>query len=165
LDFGSSSPKENLIVGVLRRISSSFAIAEIHSSYASEDFIFVNLFFLDYFVKHTLKEPCYLRFGDDCTILSRRNLQESENEIKTYVNKSLTLTLHPQKTRHTTPERGVNLLGYKIFYYHKRIRNKNIERFKENLKSLEEEYALGRITPEKLTQKMRGWVEYARYAP
>ena len=58
----------------------------------------------------------------------------------------------------------MNLLGYKIFYYHKRIKNKNIERFKEKLKTLEEEYSLNHITPDKLTQKIRGWVEYARYA-
>ena len=82
---------------------------------------------LDYFVKHSLKEPYYLRFSDDFTVLSREGLKKTENEIRSYVRKNLTLELHPRKTLHATPRKGVDLLGYEIFHHHKRIRDKNIQ--------------------------------------
>jgi len=51
---------------------------------------------------------------------------------------------------------GVNLLGYKIFYFYKRIKNKNLQNFKEKMKRLQKDYSLGLLTQEKLTQKIRG---------
>ena len=119
---------------------------------------------LDYFIKYTLREKHYLRFGDDCTILSEGDLGSTERYIKSYLKHNLTLTLHPQKTLHTNPTKGINLLGYKICYFYKRIKNKNLERFKEKIKNLREEYKQSLIKPDKLTQKIHGWVEYARYA-
>ena len=52
----------------------------------------------------------------------------------------------------------------KIFYFHKRVKSRNLKNFTERLRMLKKEYSQGLITQEKLTQKIRGWVEYARYA-
>lgn len=119
---------------------------------------------LDYFIKYSLKHKYYIRFADDFTILDKENLTKTKEIISSYLWQSLLLTLHPQKTILTTTNKGVNLLGYKIFYFYKRIKNKNLQKFKEKMRRLQEEYSQGLITQERLTQKIRGWVEYARYA-
>lgn len=119
---------------------------------------------LDYFVKHTLRCRYYLRFADDFIILDKEDLTRTKGIISSYLWQVLLLTSHPQKTELTTTDKGVNLLGYKIFYFYKRIKNKNLRNIKEKLKLLQQEYSQGLITQEKLTQKIRGWVEYARYA-
>lgn len=119
---------------------------------------------LDYFIKHTLKQRYYLRFADDFTILHKEDLTKTKALISKRLWQDLLLTPHPQKTLLTTINKGMNLLGYKIFYFHKRIKNKNLQSFRDKLKRLRQEYGQGLINQEKLTQKIQGWVEYARYA-
>lgn len=119
---------------------------------------------LDYFIKHVLGHKYYIRFADDFTILDTKELARTKEAISVYLWQALLLNLHPQKTVFTTLGKGVNFLGYKIFYFHKRIKSGNLRSFKQRLKALEEQYAQGRITQETLTRKIRGWVEYARYA-
>ena len=119
---------------------------------------------LDYFIKHSLGHKYYIRFADDFAILDRKELTKTKDAISTYLWQSLLLSLHPQKTRSTTLDKGINFLGYKIFYFHKRIKSRNLKNFTERLECLKREYSQGLITQEKLTQKIRGWVEYARYA-
>ena len=119
---------------------------------------------LDYFIKHGLGCKYYIRFADDFVVLGRKDLTQTKYAISTYLWQSLLLSLHPQKTRLTTLDKGVNFLGYKIFYFHKRVKSRNLKNFTERLRMLKKEYSQGLITQEKLTQKIRGWVEYARYA-
>jgi len=60
--------------------------------------------------------------------------------------------------------KGVDLLGYKLFYFHWLIRKRNLRTFKAKLKKWREDIRKGRLSTAKLGQKIRGWVEHARYA-
>jgi len=155
-DFLHKSPNKTFDVFGPRGIPIGSPLSQtLANSYLNE---------LDYFIKHGLGYKYYIRFADDFTVLDRKELAKTKDTISSYLRQKLLLTLHPQKSILTTTNKGVNLLGYKIFYLHKRIKNKNLKNFKEQLKLLKQEYSLGLVTQEKLTQKIRGWVEYARYA-
>ena len=76
----------------------------------------------------------------------------------------LDLELNPDKTKIISTNKGVDLLGYKVFYFYRLIRKRNLKAFKAKLKMWQEEVKQGRLDTAKLSQKIKGWVEYARYA-
>ena len=91
-------------------------------------------------------------------------LQETKQKIGIFLKQSLNLDLNPDKTRIVSTNKGVDLLGYKIFYFHRLIRKRNLKAFKVKLKLWQEDMKQGRLETAKLSQKIKGWVEYARWA-
>ena len=51
-------------------------------------------------------------------------------------------------------------MGFKIFYYYKRVRKRNVKYFKNRLKELKEKYNLGEIDREKIMESVDGWFSY-----
>ena len=54
-------------------------------------------------------------------------------------------------------------MGYKLFYFYRLIRKRNVKSFKERLWYWQKEFKEKRISAKDITQKIRGWIEYARY--
>ena len=130
--------------------------------------LFANIYLneLDYFIKQALREKFYLRYADDFVVLNRRlkPLLKTKQRIKGFLKARLHLELNPHKTRIVFTNSGVDLLGYRIFYFHRLIRKRNLGAFKTKLKTWQEDRREGRLSTAKLGEKIRGWVEYARYA-
>lgn len=130
--------------------------------------LFANIYLneLDYFVKHSLKEKFYLRYADDLVVLKNRlkPLKACKQKIEVFLKQSLDLELNLDKTRIISTNKGVDLLGYKIFYFHRLIRKRNLEAFKRRLKVWYADIKQGRLETAKLSQKIKGWIEYARQA-
>ncbi len=84
--------------------------------------LFANIYLneLDYFVKQSLKEKFYLRYADDFVVLNNRlkPLKTCKQKIETFLKQALDLELNPDKTRIVSTNKGVDLLGYKVFYFY-----------------------------------------------
>ena len=130
--------------------------------------LFANIYLneLDYFVKHSLRKEFYLRYADDFVVLNKKlkPLQKTKQKIEIFLAENLRLKLNRDKTKIISTNKGVDLLGYKIFYFHWLIRKRNLKAFEAKLKMWQEDIKEGRLDVAKLGQKIRGWVEYARYA-
>ncbi|MCD4759394.1 reverse transcriptase/maturase family protein [archaeon] len=131
----------------------------------SQFFANVYLNELDYFVKHKIKAKYYLRYVDDFVILhgNKSVLEKYKVKIKKYL-KNLDLELHPNKSKIFPNYKGINFLGYKMFYYHRLIIRRNLNQFKRKLITLEKDYNEGSINFEKVLNSIDGWMAYAIWA-
>ena len=131
----------------------------------SQFFANVYLNKLDYFVKHKLKAKYYIRYVDDFIILheSKKVLLSYKIKIKNYL-KNLGLELHPDKTKIFSMYRGVTFLGYKLFYYFRLLKKRNVRYFLRRLQRFEERYNENLITSSDVLDSIEGWLAYAIWA-
>ncbi|MCA9487804.1 MAG: hypothetical protein KC516_02475 [Nanoarchaeota archaeon] len=124
---------------------------------------FANIYMndLDQFVKRKLKMKYYLRYVDDFLILhsDKKVLEKCKESIEKYL-KTLRLCLHKDKSKIYPLYRGVDFLGFKNFYYYKRIRKRNFKGFKIRLKKMKNLYKQGEISKEEFILKVEGWFAY-----
>ena len=129
--------------------------------------LFANIYLnkLDYLVKHNLGKKFYLRYYDDFVVLDRsyRELADSRKKIEDFLKGHLKLQLHPQKTKYLRTNQGVDLVGFRVFYFHRLVRRKNHRRFRRNLKLWQEEYRKGGLSASKLGERIKGWISYAEH--
>lgn len=127
----------------------------------SQFFANVYLNDLDQFIKHRLKMKYYLRYVDDFVILheDKKILEDCKNKIEKYL-MNLKIELHPNKSKVYSLHKGLDFLGFKIFYYYKRVRKRNVRHFKMNLEKLEKAYLNGDISKSKFIASVEGWFAY-----
>jgi len=132
----------------------------------SQFFANVYLNELDYFVKHKLKAKCYIRYVDDFIILHNdyKILENYKELINAYLNENLKIKLHPDKTKIIQLKNGINLLGYRVFYYHKLLRKANKRKFEIKFKEKLNLYRNKGISHEDFVQNLQGWIGYAIWA-
>ena len=130
----------------------------------SQFFANVYLNDLDQFIKRKLKMKYYLRYVDDFVVLHERKdiLENSKDKIEKYL-KNLKLELHPDKSKIYYLYKGVDFLGFKIFYYYKRARKRNVTHFKNRLENLEKRYKQGEINDEGFLARVNGWLAYVMW--
>ena len=128
---------------------------------------FANIYLneLDQFVKHKLRAKYYIRYVDDFILLheSKGQLQEWKKEIEKFLRMKLKLQLHPDKSKIISLSKGVDFVGFKIFYYFKIIRRRNFRSFKVKLRKLKQDYKEGIITKEKFISIIQGWFAYVMW--
>lgn len=134
-------------------------------NYTSQFFANVYLNELDYFVKHYLKAKYYIRYVDDFVILhkSKKRLEYYRERISKFIN-LLKLELHPDKSSIIPLKSGVTFLGYRIFYYHKLLRKRNLRSFQRKFDKMLETYKEDKVSKEKLIIQLQGWFGYAKWA-
>ncbi len=132
----------------------------------SQFFANVYLNELDQFVKHKLKAEYYLRYVDDFVILHQEQkiLEEYLQQIGRFLQEKLSLELHPQKSKIISLEQGVHLLGFRIFYYHRLIRFKNIRKSQHKFRQLEKKYREGLLDREKVIEYLEGLLAFLSQA-
>ncbi len=95
---------------------------------------FANIYLneLDQYVKHQLKVKYYIRYVDDFVILhaSKEKLEQYQKQIDCFLKENLQLELHPDKSRIIFLQRGVDFLGMRMYYYHRLLKKRNINKFK-----------------------------------
>ncbi len=134
-------------------------------NYTSQFFANVYLNELDYFVKHELKAKYYIRYVDDFVILhrSKKRLEYFKIKIIEFL-KNINLELHPDKSKIIPLRKGVTFLGYRVFYYHKLLRKRNIRIFIRKFKEKLDNYDPTQTSPNKLIEELQGWFGYAKWA-
>ena len=90
---------------------------------------FANLYLneLDQFFKHKLKIKYYIRYVDDFVVLneSKEQLEIWRKQIDNFLRQWLKIELHPDKSRIIPLSRGVDFVGFRNFYYCRRLRKRN----------------------------------------
>ncbi len=128
----------------------------------SQFFANVYLHELDWFVKHKLKSKYYVRYVDDFVILhrSKRQLEVWKIVIDNFLRKNLKLELHSDKSRVLSLSSGVDFVGFRIFYYFRLLRKRNIRNMKRKIFLLNKK----EISYEQLFDSFQGWEAYASWA-
>jgi hypothetical protein len=74
------------------------------------------------------------------------------------------LELHPEKSKILKLEKGIGFLGFRIFYYHRLLRRKNIKKFEKRLQNMITLYKKEKISRENVIEKFEGWLAYVSHA-
>ncbi len=132
----------------------------------SQFFANVYLNGLDQFVKHILKELCYIRYVDDFVLFhsSKEVLKKDKLKIDTFLKEKLFLELHPDKSKIIPLERGTEFLGFKVFFHHRQIKKKNMRKFYRKFKDLCLQYDRKEVSYDVVYNFLEGWLAYARNA-
>lgn len=95
--------------------------------------VYMNEF--DQYVKHILKVKYYIRYADDFVILGNDKivLESLLSKILEFLEKSLKLTLHPDKVFIKTLASGVDFLGWVHFAKHRVLRTTTKKRMLRNI--------------------------------
>lgn len=131
-------------------------------NWTSQFFANVYLNELDQFVKHQLKAKYYLRYVDDFVILhhSKETLEKYQRAIAVFLG-TLQLEMHPNKCGIIPLQRGISLLGFRVFYYCKLIRRRNLRKICKRLDELLKKYRTNMSTASDILETLQGWNAYA----
>ena len=119
----------------------------------------------DHWIKESLRVKAYLRYVDDMVLLSdsKQQLADWRECIRTEL-AALRLRLHPNKA-HISPTRcGINLLGYHVTPYRRRLANHNGYAFRRRLRRFATLYQQGQIEWESIDASVQSWLGHARHA-
>jgi retron-type reverse transcriptase len=157
------------VIDLIRKVLNNFNIQEgvglPLGNYTSQFFANVYLNELDYYIKHILKAKYYIRYVDDFVILhpNKKRLEYSMKHIKLFL-PCLKIQLHPEKSSIIPLRNGVNFLGYRVFFHHRLLRERNLKTFKKKLEANIELYKNQEITLERLNCRIQGWTGHAKFA-
>lgn len=128
----------------------------------SQFFANVYLSQLDYFVKHRLKAKYYIRYVDDFVILdsSKEKLEFCKTEISAFL-RTIQLELHPEKSKVVPLCKGINLLGFRIFYNYKLPKKSNVRLIQNRISYFIDLHRDAIISKEEIMKRMEGWNAYA----
>lgn len=134
-------------------------------NYTSQFFANVYLNELDYFIKHNLRAKYYFRYVDDLIVLhnSKSQLKIWKEEINKYVCNKLKLNLHPDKSRIIPLNKGIPLLGFRVFYHYKLLKKSNVRQIKKRVSEWNGLYGDCEHVSEKLSARIEGWLVHAQH--
>ena len=134
-------------------------------NWTSQFFANIYLNELDQFIKHKLKAKQYIRYVDDFVILHQNKtiLIKYEQQIKAFL-KKLKLELHPDKCKIIPLKRGVSFLGFRTYYHHRLILQRNLRKILNRLKEMLELYKCKSIDAYDIDETLHGWSAYAMQA-
>ena len=162
--------KDQNVIGLIKRILENHetpvkGVGMPIGNLTSQFFANVYLHQLDLFVKHQLKAKYYIRYVDDFVILHRdkRMLQTWEGRINEFLKESLKIELHPDKTKIIRLDRGVTLLGFRIFEGYRLLKKSNTRRIWKRLDRFKEDYDEGTMSADEAGIRLSGWITYARF--
>lgn len=162
--------KDEKVIWLIRQILNNFnsktkGVGMPLGNLTSQFFANIYLNELDEFIKHKLKTKYYIRYVDDFIILhsDKYILKDYKNKINEFL-KTINLELHADKSKIIPLERGVNLLGFRVFYYHKLLNIRNISKMERKLIILRDKFIKGKINYDKVYSIFEGWLAYARHA-
>ena len=127
---------------------------------------FANLYLdaVDHFIKQQLRVKTYLRYVDDLLVLGRdkRQLHGIRESIRERLAQDR-LRLHPRKAHIYHTAHGIDLFGYQIFPYKRRLRNDNGWDFYRRLRKMARLYHEGRLDWDEIHPRVRSWIGHAMH--
>lgn len=130
--------------------------------------LFANVYLneLDLFVKHQMRIKHYLRYTDDFIILSkdRSYLYHCTSTLKQFLNESLKLELHPNKTVVRRLEWGIDFLGYVALPHYEVLRTKTKRRIFRQIEKKIMSYKFGNIDGNTLNQTLASYFGVLKHA-
>ena len=125
---------------------------------------FANLYLddVDHYIKEQLHGRAYLRYVDDMLILGRD--KNSLHDIRENIRQRLAqdrLRLHPRKAHIYHTARGIDLFGYQVFPYKRKLRNDNGHDFHRRLRKMARLYHQGALDWDEIHPRVRSWIGHA----
>lgn len=120
---------------------------------------------LDYYLKQQCGVQAYLRYVDDLILLdeSKERLWQIKSAVDSFLQRER-LILHPHKTQVLPTAEGVDLLGYRVFPHHRRLRRENGYRFRRRLRDKAKAYARGELGLDDVRASVAAWLGHVRHA-
>jgi len=121
---------------------------------------------LDQFVKHNLRVKYYARYTDDFVIVSEDHiyLEGLIPKISDFLQKRLTLSLHPNKVFIRKYRQGIDFLGYVSLPNHNAVRAKTIRRIFRKLRARVVDFRTGNITEAALFDSLNSYLGVLSHA-
>lgn len=130
--------------------------------------LFANIYLneLNQFVKHKLKVKYYLRYADDFVILnsSKELLERQLGEIETFLEQTLKLSLHQDKTTFRKLSWGIDFVGYVALPYYQVVRTKTKRRILRKVNDVLFQYKSGEITDYAFQQSVASYLGILHHA-
>ena len=132
----------------------------------SQFFANVYLDELDQYVKHKMRVKYYLRYVDDFVIFHRDKptLERWKIEIDAFLKKNLKIELHPEKSRIIEIDKGITMLGFRIFPNNRLIKKSNARRIWKRLDAFKRRYDNGTMSQNQIANSIEGWLAYSKFA-
>ncbi|HLD12272.1 MAG TPA: reverse transcriptase domain-containing protein [Candidatus Nanoarchaeia archaeon] len=125
---------------------------------------FANIYLneLDYYVKHVLRIPYYIRYVDDFVILNavKEQLVFWKEKIDCFLRETLLLELHPEKSKIISLARGVDFVGFRNFYYFRLPRKRNVKNMERKVVL----YSKKEFADDEITKIFQGWRAYVAWS-
>jgi hypothetical protein len=83
-----------------------------------------------------------------------------KEKISAFLNKTLKLELHPEKSKIIPLSRGIDFVGFRNFYHFRLLKKRNIK----NVKSKVRQYKNNKISKAKFFEIYQGWRAYSKLA-
>ena len=130
--------------------------------------LFANIYLneLDQYCKRSLGLKYYVRYMDDIAIIidEKDNAKIILEDLIDFINKKLNLDINIKKTKIFPLKQGINMVGYKIYLTHMKLRNSSKKRIKRKIKKMEKLISNGELSKEKVEQIISSWLGHAKHA-
>ena len=120
---------------------------------------------IDHWLDSDERVPVWLRYVDDIVLLgnSKAVLWELRDELRDRL-AHLRLSIHPKKCQIYRCCDGVEVLGYRVFPEHRRLRRENGYRFRRKLRKLARQYADHQIDLDRTKASVAAWLGHSNHA-
>ncbi len=120
---------------------------------------------LDQHIKHTLKVKYYIRYMDDFLVLHDdcRHLHWLKKEISLFLADRLKLGLNPKSDIYPV-SRGIDFLGYRIWYNNILLRKSSLVRATKRFKKFSRAYKEGLINLSDVRCSLTSWLGHCKHA-
>ena len=120
---------------------------------------------VDHWVREDLKISTYLRYVDDMFLLSnsKYQLHQAREALSDRLSQE-NLKLHERKWQLVPVQAGLDVLGYRVWPYKRRLRNDNVYRFSRRLRKMAKHYAQGKLNWGDFNPSVQSWLGHARHA-
>jgi retron-type reverse transcriptase len=117
----------------------------------------------DQFIKRELGCRGYVRYVDDLALFAddKRTLWAWRAALVERL-AGLRLTIHPGAQPRPVTE-GLPFLGFVVYPTHRRLKRRNVVKFRRRLRGLLAAYEAGEAPLEHVTASIQGWINHARY--
>jgi len=123
---------------------------------------------LDHFVKHTLREPRYVRYMDDFAVIhqDKAHLHNVRRDIEDFLWAELGLRTNAKTQVFPVGDggRALDFLGYRIWPTHRALRTDSIHRMKRKMRRMAAKYHRGEMTWDEIDPVIMSWIGHARHA-
>ena len=131
----------------------------------SQFFANLYLYEFDHWLKETQRVKGYLRYVDDLYLLGndKQRLWDLRDAVAGKL-QEIRLALHADKTQIYRTTECVDVLGYRLSRYRRRLRNDNGFRFRRRLRHMSSMYREGQIDWPTLNASVQSWIGHAKHA-
>ncbi len=119
---------------------------------------------LDWFVTRELGCDAYVRYVDDFALFapSKTKLWQWKARIISFLG-GLRLTVHDSSAQVSPSARGIPWLGFVVYPEYRRLKRRNVQRFRRRLRRNISLFQQGRISFAELDASVQGWINHVRY--